>query len=46
MLQVLVDGGVEVLGVTLVQAVDFSFLLDLNVPLGQDELADGLRWRI
>lgn len=45
MLQVLVDGGVEVLGVTLVQAVDFSFLLDPNVPLSQDELADGLRRR-
>lgn len=45
-LQVLVDGGVEVLGVTLVEAVDLPFLLDLYVPLNQDELADGLKKRI
>lgn len=32
-LQVLVDGGVEVLGVALVEAVGLPFLLDLNVPL-------------
>lgn len=45
-LQVLVDGGVEVLGVTLVEAVNLPFLLDFNVPLNQDELADGLKKRI
>lgn len=42
MLQVLVDGGVEVFGVALVQTVDLSLLLDLHIPLGQDELTDGL----
>lgn len=42
MFEVLVDGGVEVLGVALVQAVDLPPGLDLHVPLGQDELADGL----
>lgn len=42
-LEVLVDGGVEVLGVALIQAVDLALGLDLHVPLGQDELADGLR---
>lgn len=41
-LEVLVDGGVEVLGVALVQTVDLPLLLDLHVPLSQDELADGL----
>lgn len=40
--EVLVDGGVEVLGVALVQAVDLPPGLDPHVPLGQDELADGL----
>lgn len=42
MLEVLVDGGVEVLGVALVKTVDLPLLLDLHVPLSQDELADGL----
>lgn len=42
-LQVLVDGGVEVLSVALVQAVDFSSGFDGHAPLSQDELADGLR---
>lgn len=41
-LEVLVDGGVEVLGVALVEAVDLPLGLDPHVPLGQDELADGL----
>lgn len=41
-LEVLVDGGVEVLGVALVKTVDLPLLLDLHVPLSQDELADGL----
>lgn len=40
--EVLVDGGVEVLGVALVEAVDLPLGLDPHVPLGQDELADGL----
>lgn len=43
MFEVLVDGGVEVLGVALVQAVDLPSGLDPHVPLDQDELADGLR---
>lgn len=43
MLQVLVDGRVEVLGVALVDAVDLPLRLDLHVLLGQDELADGLK---
>lgn len=42
-LQVLVDGRVEVLGVALVDAVDLPLRLDLHVLLGQDELADGLK---
>lgn len=42
MLEVLVNGGVEVLGVALVETVDLPLLLDLHVPLSQDELADGL----
>ena len=42
-LEVLVDRGVEVLGVAFVQTVDLSLLLDLHVPLSQDELAYGLR---
>lgn len=42
-LQVLVDGGVEVLGIALVDAVDLSLLLDLHVPLSQDELTNGLK---
>lgn len=42
-LEVLVDGGVEVLGVALVQTVDLALRLDLHVPLSQDELADGLQ---
>lgn len=41
-LEVLVDGGVEVLGVALVQTVDLALGLDLHVPLSQDELANGL----
>lgn len=40
--EVLVDGGVEVLGVALVEAVDLPLGLDPHVPLGQDELANGL----
>lgn len=43
MLEVLVDGGVEVLGVALVQAVDLPLRLDFHVPLSQDELAEALR---
>lgn len=43
MLEVLVDGGVEVLGVALVKTVDLPLRLDLHVPLSQDELTDGLR---
>lgn len=43
MLEVLVDGGVEVLGVALINTVDLPLLLDLHVPVSQDELADGLR---
>ena len=42
-LQVLIDGRVEVFGVALVQAVDLSFRLDLHVPLAEDELTDGLK---
>ena len=42
-LEVLVDGGVEVLGVALIKTVDLPLLLDLHVPLNQDELTDGLR---
>lgn len=42
MFEVLVDGGVQVLGVALVDAVDLPPGLDPHVPLGQDELADGL----
>lgn len=41
-LEVLVDGGVEVLGVALVKTVDLPLLLDLHVSLSQDELANGL----
>lgn len=41
-LEVLIDGGVEVLGVALVQTVDLALRLDLHVPLSQDELANGL----
>lgn len=43
MLEVFVDGGVEVLGVALVKTVDLSLRLDLHIPLSQDELTDGLR---
>lgn len=43
MLQVLVDGGVEVFGVALVQTVDLSFWLDLHISFSQDELAKGLK---
>jgi len=42
-LEVLVDGGVEVFGVALVQTVDLSPRLHLHVLLRQDELADGLQ---
>lgn len=42
-LQVLVDGGMEVLGVALVQTVDLSPRLDRHVPLSEDELTNGLR---
>lgn len=45
-LEVLVDRGIEVLGIALIQAVNLSLLLDLHVPLSQDELADGLKtWK-
>lgn len=43
MLEVLVDRGMEVLGIALIQAVNLSLLLDPHVPLSQDELADGLK---
>lgn len=43
MLEVLVDGGVEVFGIALVYAVDLPLLLDLHIPLSQDELADALK---
>lgn len=41
-LEVLVDGGVEVLGVALIKTVDLPPFLDLHVLLSQDELADRL----
>lgn len=40
--EVFIDGGVEVLGVALIQTVDLPLWLDLDIPLSQDELANGL----
>lgn len=42
MFEVFIDGGVEVLGVALVQTVDLPLGLDPHAPFSQDELADGL----
>lgn len=40
--EVFIDGGVEVLGVALVQTVDLPLGLDPHAPFSQDELADAL----
>lgn len=40
--EVFIDRGVEVLGVALIQTVDLPLWLDLDIPLSQDELANGL----
>lgn len=45
LLQVLRHRRTEVFGVTFVQAVDLSSLLDLHVPVHQDELSERLRSR-
>lgn len=42
LLQVLCDSGVKVHCVTFVQAVNLASLLDLHVPINQDEFADCL----
>lgn len=42
LLQILRDGGLEVFGVALVQAVNLAALLDPHVAVHQDELAEGL----
>lgn len=41
-LDVLGDGGLELPGIALIEAVDVPFFLDFHIPVHQNELSNGL----